>query len=117
FARAALEERRQAGFPPFTHQAMLRADAPQLDDAVAFLRQARVLAGPLVEAGAVGEGVRLFDPVPMRLTRLARRERAQLLVEADQRGALQAFLGAWVAALYAQRAPRELRWQLDVDPL
>ncbi len=117
FARAALEERRQAGFPPFTHQAMLRADAPALDDAVAFLRQAREHATTLVGAGALGEGVRLFDPVPMRMTRLARRERAQLLVEADQRGTLQVFLGAWVTALYAQRAARELRWQLDVDPL
>jgi primosomal protein N' (replication factor Y) len=53
----------------------------------------------------------------MRLTRLARRERAQLLVEADRRGPLQAFLADWVALLYRQRTARELRWQLDVDPL
>ena len=63
------------------------------------------------------EGLRLYDPVPMRMTRLARRERAQLLVEADQRGPLQAFLADWVAVLYRQRSARELRWQLDVDPL
>ncbi len=112
FARMALDERHQAGFPPHTHQAMLRADAPALDDAVAFLRRAR-------QAGAdLGvEGVRLFDPVPMRLTRLARRERAQLLAEADRRDVLQGFLKNWVAALYAQPVARELRWQIDVDPL
>ena len=63
------------------------------------------------------EGVRIFDPVPMRMTRLARRERAQLLIESDQRGPLQAFLADWVAQLYCQRSARELRWQLDVDPL
>ena len=112
FARLALQERRSAGFPPFSFQAMLRADAPALADAVAFLAHARRLAEALAPAG-----VRIFDPVPMRMTRLARRERAQLLLEADQRGALQAFLGDWVAQLYRQRTARELRWQLDVDPL
>jgi len=112
FARMALQERRAAGFPPFTHQAMLRADAPALEDAVAFLRHARRLAEERAP-----EGLRLYDPVPMRMTRLARRERAQLLVESDQRGPLQAFLADWVAVLYRQRTARELRWQLDVDPL
>ncbi len=112
FARMALHERRSAGFPPFTHQAMLRADAPALEDAVEFLRHARRLAEERAP-----EGLRLYDPVPMRMTRLARRERAQLLVEADQRGLLQAFLADWMAVLYRQRTARELRWQLDVDPL
>jgi len=112
FARMALQERRNAGFPPFTHQAMLRADAPVLEDAVEFLRHARRLAEERAPAG-----LRLYDPVPMRMTRLARRERAQLLVEADQRGLLQAFLADWVPVLYRQRTARELRWQLDVDPL
>ncbi len=112
FARMALQERRAAGFPPFTHQAMLRADAPALDDAVSFLRHARRLAETLASAE-----LRIFDPVPMRMTRLARRERAQLLVEADQRAPLQAFLADWVGVLYQQRTARELRWQLDVDPL
>ena len=112
FARMALQERRAAGFPPFTHQAMLRADAPALQDAVEFLRHARRLAKERAP-----EGLRLYDPVPMRMTRLARRERAQLLVESDQRAPLQAFLADWVAVLYRQRTARELRWQLDVDPL
>ncbi len=112
FARMALQERRSAGFPPFTHQAMLRADAPALEAAVDFLRHARRLAEERAP-----EGLRIYDPVPMRLTRLARRERAQLLLEADQRGVLQGFLADWVALLYRQRTARELRWQLDVDPL
>ncbi len=112
FARMELAERRSAGFPPFTYQAMLRADAPALDDAVEFLRHARRLAEERAP-----EGLRIYDPVPMRMTRLARRERAQLLLEADQRGVLQGFLADWVALLYRQRTARELRWQLDVDPL
>lgn len=112
FAEGALGERRQAGFPPFTYQAMLRADAPMLDDAMQFLARARRLAQDMAPAG-----VRVFDAVPMRLTRLARRERGQLLVEADERALLQGFIGRWIEVLRAQRTPRDLRWQLDIDPL
>jgi len=112
FAARALDERRQAGFPPFTHQAMLRADAPALEDAMKFLAHARRLA-----QDSAPEGLQVFDVVPMRMTRLARRERAQLLVEAGERALLQEFVGRWISVLRAQRLPRDLRWQLDVDPL
>jgi primosomal protein N' (replication factor Y) len=91
---------------------MLRADAPALDAAIEFLAHARRLA-----QDSAPQGIRVFDPVPMRMTRLARRERAQLLLEADGRPLLQEFLRQWMDALRAQRTPRELRWQLDVDPL
>ena len=112
YARLALDERRQAGFPPFTFQAMLGADAPQLEDAIAFLQRARDDALTDLPAALM-----LYDPVPMRMHRLARRERAQLLVEATERAALQQFLGVWVPRLYRLPAGRELRWRVDVDPL
>jgi primosomal protein N' (replication factor Y) (superfamily II helicase) len=112
FAAREFEERGRAGFPPHSFQAMLRSDAPSLEDSRSFLAHARRLA---LEIGP--PGMRVFDPVPMRLTRLARRERAQLLVESDERPLLQAFLADWITVLRAQRTARDLRWQLDVDPL
>lgn len=112
FAARELEERRMAGFPPFSHQVMLRADAPELEAALAFLAEARERALEMAP-----EGLRVFDAVPMRMTRLARRERAQLLVEADQRGLLQGFVAAWLEQLRGVRTPRTLRWQIDIDPL
>jgi primosomal protein N' (replication factor Y) len=83
-----------------------------LADSLDFLARARAAAGDLARAA-----VRLYDPVPMRLTRRADRERAQLLVESSHRPALQAFLKAWVARIGALNAPRTLRWHMDVDPL
>jgi len=112
FARMELDQRLAANFPPFSRQAILRADAPELAAAVDFLRRAKGETVPLAASK-----VRLFDPVPMRVTRLARRERAQLLIEADQRTALQDFLTRWLERIHALNAPRELRWQIDVDPL
>jgi primosomal protein N' (replication factor Y) len=112
FAAALLTERRQAGFPPYAYQAVLRAEAPQLAEAIAFLATAR--AWPLAAEHA---GVTLYDPVPMRLARRANLERAQLLVESPSRRMLQTFLGAWSGALESIKAPSKLRWHLEVDPL
>lgn len=112
FATAQLHERRQAGFPPYTYQAMLRAEAPQMADAIAFLATAR--AWPQL---AQHPEVMLYDPVPMHLARRANLERAQLLAESPSRRALQSFLGAWSGLLDGIKAPARLRWHLEVDPL
>jgi len=112
FAAAQLAEREQAGFPPFTHQTMLRAEAPELKDALAFLKTASE-RGKEMAAG----NVLLYDAVPMRLYRLAHRERAQLLIESRHRPALQTFLAAWLAAVRELKTPKNLRWHVDVDPL
>jgi primosomal protein N' (replication factor Y) len=112
FAAAQLVEREDAGFPPFAHQAMLRAEAKDMASSLEFLAEAKTdglaLAGPQVS---------LYDPVPMRLFRLMNLERAQLLVESPHRPALQVFLAAWTERLRDLKAPRDLRWHLDVDPL
>jgi primosomal protein N' (replication factor Y) len=109
FAEAQLAEREGAGFPPFIHEAALRAEATTLATTMAFLRS----AAQLVPTPA---GVRLYDPVPHAITRRAGYERAQLLVQSPSRPALQEFLRLWSAALPGA-APRGLRWHLDVDPI
>jgi len=111
FARSQLGERRIAGFPPFSFQAMLRAEARSMEQSLAFLAAARSAGETLAD------GVTLYDPVPMRLQRLMTLERGQLLVESVNRPALQAFLAKWMEQLYALKMPGGLRWHLDVDPL
>jgi len=111
FADRLLSERRETGLPPYRHQAMLRADARELADALAFLEAARELAA----TREARDGVRVYDAVPMAMSRLQGRERAQLLVESDRRAPLHRFLSDWTVALHAT-APR-VSWQLDVDPL
>ena len=112
FANDQLNEREQAGFPPYTYQAMLRAEAPLMADSLAFLSTAR--AWP--QQSEHGD-VMLYDPVPMKLARRANFERAQLLVESPSRRALQIFLAEWGVALDAIKTPSRLRWHLEVDPL
>jgi primosomal protein N' (replication factor Y) len=109
FAKKLLEERQGAALPPAAFQAMLRVEAAKLEIALGFLKDAAACDIP-------HEGVMLYDPVPMNLTRLMNVERAQLMVESPSRPALQNFLTRWVAWLY-ESAPRSVRWHVEVDPL
>jgi len=127
FADSQLAERREVGLPPYRFQALLRAEAATQAEALAFLARGRELGEALqsqatprglarASAGALrDDAVALLDPVPMAMSRLAGRERAQLLVEANARPPLHAFLRDWLATLRELRS--QVRWQLDVDPL
>jgi primosomal protein N' (replication factor Y) len=59
--------------------------------------------------------------VPLTIQRVANVERAQLLVEAVSRGALQRFLNAWQPVLLECRSLPQarglVRFAVDVDPL
>lgn len=110
FARSVLTERKQAGFPPFVYQALLRAEAPKLDHAITLLARAAKVGRE------ISPPVTIYDPVPAGMVRLAGRERAQLLVQSDSRARLQTFLSAWYEKLAAETS-RRARWSLDVDPL
>ena len=112
FAMQTLKERREADFPPYSHQALLRAEAERIDDALNFLDRVRRSGLALAQA----HGVMLYDPTPALLARIARRERAQLLIQCGSRKQLQQFLGPWLELIRAERI-RTVKWTLDVDPL
>jgi len=107
FAGNLLEERRQAALPPYMYQALLRAEAPELATAIAFLEEARDIL-PF-------DAITINDPIPMTMTRVHNVDRAQLLVESPSRPALQAFLKQWLSLLRAMKS--RVRWSLEVDPL
>jgi len=125
FAVQQLLEREQAGMPPFSAQALVRADARTQEAAQAFLNAARHSA--LTEMPAwdgwaeVLAQVTVYPAVPMSIQRVANVERAQMLVESPSRAALQHFLQGWQPVLHANRNHAEckglIRWAVDVDPL
>ena len=116
FAAQQLAERAGAGMPPFAHQALVRADARSQETAQAFLQAAAEAARTAALPGL--EQVFIFPPVPLAVQRVAGVERAQMLLESPQRGALQRFLAAWQPLLHAERARHKglVRWLVDVDP-
>ncbi len=123
FARAALAEREQASWPPFSRLAAVRDSAKTAEAALAFLTEARTSAedlragGGSAFAGRTAAAVRLLGPAPAAMAKRAGRYHAQLLVESADRGALHRFLDAWLPALESLPSARRVRWALDVDPI
>lgn len=109
-ARQLLAERRDAGLPPFAHLALLRAQAKTQTPVHEFLGCVVTLAGQ-------PEGVSLIGPMPAPMPRRAGMIRGQLLLSADERAHLHAFLPEWVERVRGLPQARRVRWSLDVDPL
>jgi primosomal protein N' (replication factor Y) (superfamily II helicase) len=118
FAHTQLSERRAVGLPPFTFQALLRADARTQEAAAAFLNQAHEALLPVL---AHYPQVMVYPAVPLGVQRVANVERTQMLVESPSRAALQAVLAAWHGPLLRLKRSAAhrgvLRWAMDVDPL
>ncbi len=113
FAAQQLRERAQAGLPPYSYQALIRAEARTQEAAQEFLS----LASEATANVTAAEHVTLYPAVPMTIQRVANIERAQMLVESTSRAALQKFLSAWQPVLRASKVQGMVRWAMDVDPL
>ena len=111
FAEAELAQRDAAGFPPFAHMAMFRAEAKHNDACEAFLRLVREALRD------VHAPLDLHGPLPAPMPRRAGFQRMQLILSAADRRSLHAALDAALPALYASPEARRVRWSLDVDPV
>jgi primosomal protein N' (replication factor Y) len=107
FADDLVEERQQAAMPPFIYQALLRAEAKELETAIAFLHEAANCQAH--------QGITINDPIPMTMTRVHNVDRAQLLIESASRPALQAFLKVWIVTLRAMKT--RVKWGVEIDPV
>ena len=112
FAIGALEERREAGWPPYSRLAMLRAEAKDSAALDAFLLAALDAGRSLHEPA-----VRILGPASALIARRADHFRAHLLLEAVARSTLQRFLTGWLPLVESLPGPPGLRWSIDVDPL
>jgi len=109
-AGMAMQERRAAQYPPFSHQALLRAEANLAEWPMRFL-------GQLVESLGDIAPVELWGPVPAPMARRVGRYRAHLLFQSQQRDRLHAVLDRVVEAIARLPTARRVRWSLDVDPI
>ena len=124
FAAGELAERHAASLPPFSHQALLRADAREQTVAQGFLGAARhtLQAWLIQEDGGpeVLEQVSLYPAVPMSLQKVANVERAQMLIESPSRKHLHRALARLQDVLHTLRSDPAhkgvIRWLVDVDP-
>ena len=119
FLSYTANERKEAGLPPFAYQALVHAEAKSLEKAIQFLGG---LKGYLKAQSLISNGLRVYDPVPKAVMRVAGSERSQLLVESDDRKNLQEILEAIDRYLRERSQGRiskegRIRWLIERDPI
>jgi primosomal protein N' (replication factor Y) len=108
FAHQALVERKQALLPPFTFQALLRADANYPSYPEKFLRaltQQRL------------DGCEFAGPVPAAMEKKAGKFRYHLIIQAKSRKDLHRAILQLLIQIPHNEWQGKVRWSLDIDPI
>ncbi len=111
YANELLQERNAMQFPPTSYFALLRAEANDYALTQQFLSKAGNLAREL------NTEVMIYDPIRPQMERLKGLERGQLLLQANNRLALQRLLKMWMPQVRELPMSAKIRWSLDIDPL
>lgn len=112
FSSNALKERRSARLPPFSYQALLRAEARIEKHPIQFLERV-VLSSKHLKSNET----LVLGPVPAPMTRRADHYRYQLLIQSAKRESLHEVLDLIVTSLSELQKGNRVRWSLDVDPV
>ncbi len=113
FAQEELHNRKMAQLPPYTHYALLRAEAPTQGRAESFLRAIRL---QLEEDMLLPHGTHWIGPFPSPMEKRAGMHRAQLMIYAQNRKSLHQLLANLCRYLEQSKESRKVRWSIDVDP-
>ena len=119
FLSFTAKEREESGLPPFSYQGLIHAEGKSITKAIQFLSD---LKSQLAESGLFHKGVKIYDPVPKTIMRVAGSERAQLLIESNSRKYLQELLEAIDQLLRQDSQGRiskasRIRWLIERDPI
>ncbi|HEV2105892.1 MAG TPA: primosomal protein N', partial [Candidatus Eisenbacteria bacterium] len=107
------DERREAGYPPFTRLVSLLVSGP-LEAEVERLAQA---LGERAAAAGAPRAVEVLGPAPQAFARLRGRHRWHLLLKGAAASAVRETAAAALAWAEAERLPRGIRIAADVDPI
>ena len=119
FLAYTANERDEAKLPPFSYQGLVHAEAKNLEKAIEFLN---ALKGRLKSQGFMTKELKVYDPVPKAVMRVAGSERAQLVIESSNRKMLQEALEFVDQDLRRDSQGRiskttRIRWLIERDPI
>lgn len=108
FAKEALSERKQARLPPFSYQALLRAEANYPSYPEKFLRE-------LTES--TFDNCQFAGPVPAAMEKKAGKFRYHLILQAKSRKDLHMAILTILKMIPNNEWQSKVRWSLDIDPI
>jgi primosomal protein N' (replication factor Y) len=109
FATDLLQERKDAGLPPFAFHAIIRAEANASTTARLFLES-------IVTTVQVSNTVNLLGPIPALMEKKAGRYRQLLIVTSENRSDLHREVRHIIRTTESLPDSKKVRWSVDVDP-
>ncbi len=108
FAKQGLLERKMARLPPYSHQALIRADANYPSYPEKFLRH-------LVQSNI--EGCEIAGPMPAAMEKKAGKYRFHLILQATTRPELHKAIQQLLLEVKNNEWQNKVRWSIDIDPM
>jgi primosomal protein N' (replication factor Y) len=115
FAQYTLLERKHANLPPYTFQALFKAQALSAREAFDFLQKIAQLFTAVGTVGSVNS-VTCVGPMPALMEKRQGQYRMQLLLQSQQRSTLQRAIGQQIKKIETLNLSNKIRWSLDIDP-
>ena len=114
FAKEEMENRKEAGYPPYTRLALVRLDSADLDRVV---QEAQRLAGVArsYQPASHTRTVEVLGPSPAPIEKVRGRYRFRVMLRSADRNALRSALAAVMQARPHQE--RLVRVSIDIDPI
>lgn len=113
FATETLALRQQLQLPPYSSQAIFRAEYQDSDQTERFLQQLR----NLIEASPLKDNeCWIIGPVPALHAKRQGRWRWQLVIQSPSRGRLQQLISQSLLLVGTLAGEKKVKWSLDIDP-
>ena len=110
FTETILSERQKTGLPPFSYQAIFRAESTSSSLPLTFLTE-------VADFKASRSSVDIFGPFPSSMEKRQGRFRAILLLSSNSRQQLHAELSSRIRNAEQSKLGKKVRWSVDVDPI
>jgi primosomal protein N' (replication factor Y) len=117
FSRSALQERKMAQLPPFSYQALIRAESLNATQAENFLTLCKQTLNQIAHNNKFSERLLVLGPIAASMERRAGKYRFQLLIQSEQRVLITKTLNIALALLEKMPEGRKVRWSIDIDPI
>ena len=112
FSRTLLEQRNMANLPPYSYQALIRAEASNASLPMSFLQNVKDISKQKLTNTTFTLG-----PFPAPMEKRAGRFRFQLLFQSSNRAELHTLLNHLIPVYESLPQSRKVRWSIDIDPL
>lgn len=112
FASMLLKQRHSASMPPFSHQALLCANAKNKQNAENFLAEAADLLRNIKI-----DDIEIWGPVAAVIEKKSDYYYFNLYLQSNKRRALHQLLSTFYQHINTLKLKNKVRWYLDIDPL